>query len=336
MNVESKNKGSGLIILVLSAVVSFGLSVFTVSSAFDQEFTQILGLVFGLLFAVAGIICLGAIWNLSNYTIKGDTLTVKTIFNITKRILKLGDITSYTEIEKESKYIKWKDLTLFANICRLKISSSSISNYDQLKSVLTKDKTRDIASEKMWAYKNNRKFGFGFMIVGLGLTLLFLNVYMNRDVEVMVADITSIQAHIENGPEIEHRKSKKWIDISLIEYPEFVFKIGGNKLSASNSAAIINDITAGDEIDIDLLTDTYEKKIVRSKEMSYLDRSVNFNRITVYGLRKGDNNYLTLDAINKQHNKDSSGWAIWILLAVCLGILGYGVYSIIQPKPKTS
>lgn len=336
MKVESKNKAYGLVILVVGGLFFLGLSLFMVISATKQEFPQIVGLVLGPCFAVFGLFCLAAIWKLSNYSVNGGTLTEKTIFNVSKRTLKLKDIKSYTEIEKETKYIKWKELTIFTNDQRLKVSSSSISNYDQLKSVLTKDKPRDVRSEKMWAYKNNRKFGFGLTIVGLGLTLLLLNVYSKRNKEVMATDISTIQAHIENQPKIRHRKSSKWIDISLNEYPEFVFKIAGNNLVASNSAGIVSDIKAGDRIDIDLLTNIYQKKIVRSKEMSYLDKSVNFKRITVYGLRKGNKDYLTLEAINTQHNKDSSGWALWMLLALCLGIFGYGVYSVIQPKPKTS
>ena len=69
--------------------------------------------------------------------------------------------------------MKWKDLTLFGENFKYKISSSSYENYPQLRSALIKGKKRNIKSENEWQRKNSLYYGIGFLIFGIIISIWF-------------------------------------------------------------------------------------------------------------------------------------------------------------------
>ena len=100
------------------------------------------------------------------------------LIGTSKKSIKLSEITSYNEIEKENaKYkhelghMKWKDSTLFGENFKYKISSSNYNNYPELRTVLTREKKRNIRSENEWQRKNSLYYGIGFLIFGIIISI---------------------------------------------------------------------------------------------------------------------------------------------------------------------
>lgn len=107
---------------------------------------------------------------------------IKSPFGKIKNIIPLNELKSYNEIKKKSAqnvgepgYMKWKDLTLFGNNFKYKISSTTYSNYPELRKVITRGLKRNKKSEKEWNRKNGFYYGIGFLIFGI-LTCFWLTI----------------------------------------------------------------------------------------------------------------------------------------------------------------
>lgn len=327
--IETRTKFSTLILLILAALFFGFLSYYLTSKSFESEYPQIGSLIIGLFFGVFGLASVFSILLLKNYHFDGKKLIVKSIFNITKKVIYVKDIKNYNEIEKENKYVKWKDLTIFTNKQKEKISSLSIPNYYQLKSTLTKGVKRDEYSESFWAYKVNKRYGIGFVIFGLLFTSAMINNYSNRELKIQPEELTTIIAFIVETPEIEDGR----INLRIADYPKFKFHISGVRFSASYANSIVTEIKAKDKIEIDIFKDICDKKLIKSKALTFKDKTVNYEFITVNGLRKGSRSYLSLEDINVEHYKDSTGFGFWIFLTAGIGIALSGVYVLIRNRP---
>lgn len=333
INIETKTKLSTLIILIFGGIGLCFLSYYLTSVSLDSEYPQIAGLVLGALFGVFGLLSIFSVWQMKKYEFDGDKLIVKSIFNTTKKIIYKNDIISYNEIQKETESSKWKDLTIFTSKRKEKISSFTISNYHELKVALTRGIDRNEYSEKLWAYKVHKRFGIGFIILGLSFLIGMLSVYSEKDREIIPDQLTTITVTIVKTPEIERRKSSRWIDLKVEEYPNFTFEIDGIRFHASDSDEIVTDLKARDRIELDILKDTYLKKISQTKDLSFLDKTVNYSFISVNGLRKDGKVYLKLEDINQEHKEDSVGFGFWTFLLVGIGITTSGIYFTTRKRP---
>lgn len=336
INIESNIKYSTLIILILGGIGFSFLSYYLTSKSLEADYPQIAGLILGLFFGVFGLLSIISIWQLNKYEFDGERLIVKSIFNTPKTTIYTNSIRSYNEIDKENKHIKWKDLTIFTDRHKIKISSSTISNYHKLKSALTKGIERDEHSEKLWLYKVNKRYGVGFIIIGLLFSIGMLNIYSNHNKEITSDEISIIIGTVSDTLEIDRKNSSKWINLKIKEHPEYVFEISGIRFEASLSNEIVNEIFPGDKIKLSILTDTYQKKITKTKELTFIDKSVNYHFITTNGLSKDGKDYLLLETINQEHKIDSKGWGFWVLLLVGVSILSSGVYLITRKMPAAN
>jgi hypothetical protein len=109
-----------------------------------------------------------------------EKIIFKSLFGFTKKTIYLSEIEYYNEVNKENAkfkheagHMKWKDLTLFGKDFEYKISSTSYSNYSELKRVLIKGIKRDYNSEIEWERKNSLYYGIGFLIFGIILFYWF-------------------------------------------------------------------------------------------------------------------------------------------------------------------
>jgi hypothetical protein len=172
--IKSELKTSNILILLIGGIAStfFGAK-FTIS-ALEK---------LGILFVSIPFLFLGiaSIYHLINYNIliiTENKLVIKTLIGITKKTINLSEILSYNEIEKQNaKYkheighMKWKDLTLFGENFKYKISSSSYNNYVELRKALIKGKKRNTKSENEWQRKNSLYYGIGFLIFGIIISI---------------------------------------------------------------------------------------------------------------------------------------------------------------------
>lgn len=333
--IKSKSKTSNAVILIIVGVLFCGLSYYFIFDSLKHEYPQLVGLVFGVLFGLLGLLFIFSIWLLNNYECDGEKLIVKSIFNSPKKIIYIKEINSFNEIEKRNRYTTYKDLTIFTDKHKQKISSSSISNYIELKTALIKGKVRDQYSEKIWAHKFYRRFGIVLIAIGVLFILGMVLVNSKRDERITSNHLTTIQGTIAEPLKISRNKSSRWLNIKLKEYPKFVFELRGDRFHASRSDAIITEIFPGNQVEIDIFTDTYEKKITKTKEMTFSDKTMYYNQITVNGLKKSDEIYLASNSINIVQEKKSTG-GNWMILFVGLAFAGSGIYYITKKKPSAA
>jgi hypothetical protein len=333
--IKSKLKYGNIIIVVLGGFGTFFLSYYLTNNALSNEYPQIAGIILGTFFGVFSFICFYSVYNLNILILSQDKLKVNSIFGNTKKVIRLNEILSFNEIEKQTKHNKWKDLTIFTQYSKLKISSGNIENYYLFKNKLTSGKRRNLESEIEWARKSNRKFGIGFLILGILFSIGMFNVFKNRNQELSPNEITSIEGKITNEVEItKGNKGKRSIEIRIEQFPDFKFNLSGNSYYASNSKNYLAKVTKGDLISIDLKTDTYLKKLTKEKELDFWDKTVNYKLISVYGLRDENYTYLTLEKYNERRKSDSSSWGFWVFLILSLSITGSGLWFLwISKKP---
>ncbi|MDG4949597.1 hypothetical protein NLM59_01555 [Weeksellaceae bacterium KMM 9724] len=330
--IKSKLNYKNIIILIIGGIVASIVSYNLTNNALSNDNPQIVGIIFGLIFGLIGAICFYSIYNLDVLILSSDKLEINTIFGDQKKIIYLNEILSFNEVEKESKYNKWKDLTIFTSNSKFKISSSNFENYDSLKNKLTSGKRRNLELELEWVRKSNRKFGIGFLIVGILFSVFFYNLYRNENKELNTEDITTIKGKIINDVEIEKgTKGKRSIEIRIEEHPEFIFTLSGNSYYASNSKNYVSKAKKGDLISLDIETEIYLKKLTEEKELELWDKIINYDIIPVYGLKDNNYKYLTLEKYNNKRKEDAS-WTWWFLTLICVSLIGGGIWFLWRSK----
>jgi hypothetical protein len=330
--IKSKLNYRNISILVIGGIGTLLLSYYLTNNALSNEYPQIAGIILGLFFGLFGVICFYSIYNLDVLFLSSEKLEIKSIFGNQKKTIYLNDILSYNEIEKESKYYKWKDLTIFTSNSKFKVSSSSFDNYNLFKNKLTSGKRRNLESELEWTRKSNKKYGIGFLIIGILFSFGLFNLNKNGSQELNIEDITTIQGEIINDVKIKKgNKGKRSIEIKIAEHPDFKFKLSGNSYYATNSESYISKVKKGDLISIDIKTDAYLKKLTKEKQPDFWDKTVNYRLISIYGLKDKNYTYLTLDKYNNKRNEDSS-WGLWFLTLICLSFIGSGIWFLWNSK----
>jgi len=330
--IKSKLNFKNIIILVVGGFGTLFLSYYLTNNALSNEYSQISGIILGLIFGLFGVICFYSIYNLDVLILSSDKLEINSIFGNQKKVIYLNEIISFNEIEKESKYYKWKVLTIFTSNSKFKISSSSFENYNSFKDKLTNKKNRNIQSELEWARKSNRKHGIAFLIIGILFSFGLFNLFKSGNQELNIKDITTIQGEIINDVEIKKgNKGKRSIEIRISEHPAFKFKLSGNSYYASNSESYVSKVKKGDLISLDIETDIYLKKITKEKQLDFWDKTINYKLISVYGLKDKNYIYLTLENYNNKRKEDSS-WGLWFLAFICFSLIGSGIWSLWNSK----
>ena len=87
--------------------------------------------------------------------------------------------------------MKWKDLTLFGNNFKYKISSTTYSNYPELRKVITRGLKRNKKSEIEWNRKNGFYYGIGFLIFGI-IVCLWLTITSKEISDKIIGGIFSL------------------------------------------------------------------------------------------------------------------------------------------------
>ncbi|WP_298782719.1 hypothetical protein [uncultured Polaribacter sp.] len=174
--IKSQIKISNILILLLGGIICTFLGIKLTISAVEK-----LGILFvSIPFLFMGIASIYYLINYDILEITKEKLILKSLFGFEKKSIYLSEIKSYNEIKKQNakfkneiEYMEWKDLTLFGENFRIKISSSSYGNYPELRKALIKGKKRNIKSENEWHRKNTLYFGIGFLIFGIIISIWF-------------------------------------------------------------------------------------------------------------------------------------------------------------------
>jgi len=326
--IKSKFKVSTILISIIGGIAMLLLGFYLAKTSLNSEYPQIAGLILGSFFGLIGLISLLGLMTYETLELDHEKLRVKSILQFPKKTIYFRDIISYNEIKSG----KWFDLTIYTSTENHKISSSLISNYYQFKQILTKGKPKNTNSEKLWEYKKSKYIGIAFIIVGSLFLYGFWNIYNNREKVILPQQLSTIKVTVSNELEIGRRKSSRWINIKTKEFPKFVFELAGNSFHASNSQQLIANVGKDDTIEIDILSDTYEKKIIKSKPLTFWDKTINYNFISICGLRDSNQEYLALHNLNNEKKSDSASWAFWLFVIIAIGITSSGIYLLTKNK----
>ena len=174
--IKSEIKISNIIILLLGGIICTFLGIKFTISAIEK-----LGILFvSIPFLFFGIASIYYLINYDILEITKEKLIFKSLFGFRKKSIYLSEIKSYNEIKKQNakfkheiEHMEWKDLTLFGENFKFKISSSSYGNYPEIRKALIKGKQRNIKSENEWQRKNSLYYGIGFLIFGIILSIWF-------------------------------------------------------------------------------------------------------------------------------------------------------------------
>lgn len=332
----SKLKISKVLSLILFGIGMLLFCYYLISASLDHEYPQIIGLIAGAILGFFGVISLVLLLNLDKLELETDKLKVISPFKSPKKTIYISEIKSFNEIEKNSATGKEKCLTIFTDRFRYKISSSTYTNYEQLKATLTKDKFRNTHSEEVWEYKMKNYSGWAQIVFGLMIIAGIIYSDNFNEKEINSNKLTTINGTISNELKISKRKSKRWIDLKVEEYPGFTFKLNGDNFHASNSKSFVAKVKKGDKIELDILIDAYQKKLIKSKELSFWEKGVNYELIQIFGLRDHHKTYLKLTDINNELKSSSHFYSFILFLSIGIAITVSGVKFIIKnfkPEP---
>jgi hypothetical protein len=187
--IKSKPKKSSVLILTIGGPLSILFGTFLIIKGNGNLGVLILGIPFILL----GIYSLYWMYNFDILIISNGNLIFKSITGFTKKTIPLTEFDSYSEIEKENAklkhevgYMKWKDLTLISEDFNYKISSTSYSNYEELRKELIFGLKRNTKFEHKWHSKNSKQFGIFFILFGILFGTWFLRISENSLNEILI------------------------------------------------------------------------------------------------------------------------------------------------------
>ena len=331
----SQTKRSNIIILIVGGIGALLIGSNLIKSSLQDEYPQLVGLILGLICVLMGLLSLVGLFFIEKVVLKKNELLILSFGGRMKKKIHLTEIESYKEIEKESKSSKWKELTVFTKKSKYTIYSHTFSNYEDFKKVLTNGKKKNEFAEKLWQYKITKRNGIGFLIGGILFLLIFGNVHIKKNQEVQIEDLSTISGTVLEKIEIKQsgkRNRNRSIELKLKEYPKFIFKIRSIGLRATNTYSLISNVEVGEKLELDILTDQYQKKITKEFPLNFWDKSINYRWITIYGISDEINDYFSLRNFNRIRTEDSNSLSMFLLFGFSFFLIGYGIYMILKNK----
>ncbi len=191
-----------------------------------------------------------------------------------------------------------KYLTVFAGNDSYKLKNTDFADYDFLKENITKGKTQIEPKLNKTALLIACTF---FLFIGILSTGFACYSYWVKDNKLAVNDVATVGGIIVNPVRISNtggESSRNYIRVILYQYPDFIFDIYDVAYRVTNRRAYLEYVKPGDSVYLDVLADVYKKKITGQMPLGFFDKTVNYKKISVYGLRDKHANYLTLKDYN--------------------------------------
>lgn len=325
----TSNKSLFVIIVLLFGGFGFGsLGFFLVKEAFRNTYPEIWTVAFGAFFGLTGLYSLVALFLIDNIEIYNNRLELKSIVGKTKKIIYYEEIITWSEIEKENKHQKWKDLTIYTSESSYKISSSIYTNYSDIRQKLIRGKARDRKFEQSWNKSNNRYWAIGMFLFGALCFWGSFYFYTNKDNRLDYSSLTSLSGTIISPVKVSSgSKTNKYIRINIKEYPEFNFDINGVAYAVTDVNSLINNVKKGDKIYVSILTKEYQSKLTKQKELSFWDKVNDYKFIQVYGIEDSSYTYLSTYDYNMESKTDNK-IGIWTLSLLGVFLCGLGFYQL--------
>jgi hypothetical protein len=314
-----------LILSIIGFLFFIGIGIYFLYLSFDAPFPQVPFIIAGAIFVTFGVIISRQIYYFNIVSIFENYFEVKSIDGKTQSLVYFNEIISWYEIEYESKHVLYFDLYLCTNSNKYKIKSDYFSNYDEIKSKITHNTIRDTEEETVINNKKEFRLAYG-LFAASALLLLIIVPYNLMKNDVTNDDLITIEGIItHNGRISGGGKSSKSIKITLKSYPDFTFGIYGNAYSVAKVKDYSDNVFEDDTLFLEISKVDYQVKLAHTMKPTFLNSSVNYFDIRVYGLRDKNRTYLTYqDYENDAKSDDNPGTWIAGVLGFILFILGLG------------
>ncbi len=301
-------------------IIPFGIFMLFVSQFFlrdilTQTYPQLINIIFGIITGTLGLFSIRSVFTRNwIYFIYNDQIILKSLLGNFEKSIPKKDIISWSEIKRKNKKSEWLDLVFFTEKKKYTISSYEFENYEKLKINITKDIPKDhaeIIDSNYLKIITIVIFSF-FGIVCFNICYEYFN---NQSNPINDSHLIIIKDEITNKPKINKgSKGRRSIDIQLKSIPEFVFDISGETYHATYAKDYVKSVKIGDTIELKILKDIYEKKITKTKPLSFLEKSNRYSTIKVYELSFKEKKFLSIEDYNKAINKNEPlYWFILIL-----------------------
>lgn len=164
------------------------------------------------------------------------------------------------------------------------------------------------------------------ILIGTSFLYISLKFYIEKKQTIENSDLTKLTDVITNEVKLNTGgKGSKSILLNLKKYSEFKFQIIGNGIQAMNIDNFLNSVKQGDTISLSILTEDFNKKITKEKELNFFDKSVNYGFISVLGVSDKNQTYLNIYDYNEESENDRP-WDIWLYGLVGLFLIGRAIF----------
>lgn len=265
-------------------------------------------LIFIIISIIANFLILHNLLTTKDYSIQIDKFIETSILK--NKVFDLNSINCWTEKQYKGKFDNWEELTLhFENRESIVISSDYFENFNELKTKITKDKTRDIQKEKLVEKSKEKRIAFIYLIISFlffywAYSSLYVEYIQTKDIQI-VGDKTSKRIKYNNG------KSSS-VEIELANYPTLLFVISGNDaMQATSISKLVEEVDIGDSIYVGISKIDYRKKLIKIDSLTFNEKHFFNERISVESVKSVKSYYLKLSDNNHRKSENIS-WNVGI------------------------
>lgn len=316
-------RNSNFYICLLGGIVALTGSYFLISYNIAKAYPQLPEIACGVLLLLFGLYCLYYCFSRKAIYLFEDSIQLKPGLFGRSTEIRIADIQSWAEILKTSKYNNWEELYIFTANQKYRFESYNYDYYYFLKDTITKKKTRNLEYEQKRDRKSIRNFSFFFLFFGLLFLGMGLNFYLRIDAPFPKKPYVTLNQIITSEVKTKREgKSSRSFQLRFNDYPEFNFNIKGNYFRAMYVDDFLAEVQRGDTITVRILKDDFEKKLAKTKPLTFWDKSINYYDIPIASVSHGNKDYLTLAdvAVEKNSGRESNAWTLGIFGSVLFGV----------------
>ncbi|MEZ4880677.1 MAG: hypothetical protein R2801_10995 [Chitinophagales bacterium] len=320
-----------IISIILFSFILAISSYMLISAFFAENFNLVLFSISILLFII-NIIFFIEIYNSGIIIVYNDYIEFRNIFNKIRIKLFYTDIIKWKEEEIKDRRgtISFLDLSLYTSSNKFHIVSNRYKNYTELKNEITSKITENEVFLDEGVLFQQKKIIISAIILIYGLVFFLMarnDLIKSEKYYDLYCKTTEIEGIIANTVKItKGHKSNRYIHLKLEEYPDITFTLAGSEYQKTNKSLFIKNVKKGDSIYLKITINDYLKKIVKNKELDFLEKSINNKFINIYGIYVKPKTYLRIDNIEiylvEQCQKDALGSIIlgFLIMALVLGL----------------
>ena len=334
LNIYKPKKGSEYYIGMALFLGFIFLPFYLLKDEFNLQYPDFVKIIIVAFFGLFGVFGLYNFSSKKIICVFEDYIIIS--FGIFSKKIKIrkSDLISWCELNKPVKETPRTLLYIFIKGKKFGFYSTDYEKYNDLKKDLTTNINLNDTFEYISSRKRLWKIGILFIVSGL-IFLYFTNKnYLKLDYIVDTSNYIKIEQIVTS--EIKFKQgdyAKQHLDLNFKGYPEFRFNVNENIFDLDKSDEFIAKVKTGDKLNFFILTEEYKKKLSHEQELNFTDKYVNYYRIEVFGLSKGENTFLNLEDCIIEVKSDKE---LLILIFLISGLILFisGIIAIVKTNKR--